>query len=77
MSNIDTDTLPPEIAENRLLSTKQTATLYGVSPQHLRWMNKQGKLPKPIKLGPSTFGWRAKTVLDDIKAREAASQSAA
>jgi prophage regulatory protein len=51
----------------RLLSKKQVRELVLYSPQHISRLEKAGKFPKRIRLGPSRVGWLESEVLDWLK----------
>lgn len=64
--------LPDDLNRKRLLDTKQTAALYGISVPHLRRMYRAKKVPSPIQIGERKYGWPAGVVLDDIASKAAA-----
>ncbi len=53
----------------RILSKKQLKELVLYSPQHIARMEKTGKFPKRIQLGPNRVGWVEDEVLDWLQPR--------
>ena len=50
----------------RLLSKKETAAHVGLHPEHLMRMARQGRFPKPIKLG-STDNCAVRFVAEEVE----------
>ena len=53
----------------RLLSKKDVRELVLYSPQHIARLEKAGKFPKRVILGPNRVGWVEAEVLDWLQAR--------
>jgi prophage regulatory protein len=53
----------------RILSKKQLKELVLYSPQHIARMEKAGKFPKRIQLGPNRVGWVEDEVLNWLRPR--------
>ena len=53
----------------RILSKKQLKELVLYSPQHIARMEKAGKFPKRIQLGPNRVGWVEDEVLNWLQPR--------
>ena len=49
-----------------LLSVKEVAICYGVTPNTIWRWNREGKLPKPARFGGTTK-WSRRQIIDDIK----------
>lgn len=49
--------LSPEQSAMRLLSKRQVREKVLYSPQHIDRLEKEGKFPKRVRLGPSRVGW--------------------
>ena len=64
--------LPPEVAQHRLLSRKQVAELIGMSTAQMDRLINSGRFPPPILIGARKGAWRTCTVLDFIERAEAA-----
>ena len=56
----------------RILSKRQLKELVLYSPQHIARLEKAGKFPKRIRLGPNRVGWLESEVLDWLEQRLAA-----
>lgn len=56
----------------RILSKRQLKELVLYSPQHIARLEKVGKFPKRIRLGPNRVGWVEREVLDWLDERLAA-----
>ena len=56
----------------RLLSKRQLKELVLYSPQHIARLEKAGKFPKRIQLGPNRVGWVEHEVLERLEVRLAA-----
>jgi prophage regulatory protein len=61
-----------EIIVMRILSKRQLKELVLYSPQHIARLEKAGKFPKRIQLGPNRVGWVEREVLDWLEERLAA-----
>jgi prophage regulatory protein len=48
----------------RMLSKRQVKELVLYSPQHVARLEKAGKFPKRVQLGPNRVGWVEAEVLD-------------
>lgn len=53
----------------RILSKRQLKELVLYSPQHIARLEKAGKFPKRVTLGPSRVGWAEDEVLNWLQAR--------
>lgn len=53
----------------RILSKRQLKELVLYSPQHVARLEKAGKFPKRIQLGPNRVGWVESEVLDWLQER--------
>lgn len=53
----------------RMLSKKQVRELVLYSPQHIDRLEKAGKFPKRVPLGPNRVGWIESEVIDWLKQR--------
>ncbi|WP_372913238.1 helix-turn-helix transcriptional regulator [Roseovarius indicus] len=53
----------------RILSKLQLKELVLYSPQHIARLEKAGKFPKRVKLGPNRVGWIEDEVLDWLQLR--------
>jgi predicted DNA-binding transcriptional regulator AlpA len=53
------DPLPTIFANDRVLSAKQMAALFGVSIATIRRLHRRGALPPAIQLSERRIGWRA------------------
>ena len=53
----------------RILSKKQLRELVVYSPQHIDRLEKAGKFPKRIQLGPNRVGWIESEIYDWLKQR--------
>ena len=51
----------------RLLSKRQLRELVLYSPQHIARLEKAGKFPKRIQIGPNRVGWLEAEVLDWLR----------
>jgi len=56
----------------RILSKRQLKELVLYSPQHIARLEKAGKFPKRIQLGPNRVGWVESEVLEWLEIRLAA-----
>ncbi len=52
-----------------ILSKRQLKELVLYSPQHIARLEKAGKFPKRVQLGPSRVGWVEAEVLDWLQQR--------
>ena len=62
----------PPILENivmKLLSKRQLKEMVLYSPQHIARLEKAGKFPKRVPLGPNRVGWVEEEVLDWLQQR--------
>ncbi|MFZ7093744.1 helix-turn-helix transcriptional regulator [Primorskyibacter sp. 2E233] len=53
----------------RILSKRQLKELVLYSPQHIARLEKVGKFPKRVTLGPNRVGWVEGEVLDWLQER--------
>ena len=53
----------------RILSKRQLKELVLYSPQHIARLEKAGKFPKRVQLGPKRVGWVEDEVLDWLQQR--------
>lgn len=56
----------------RILSKRQLKELVLYSPQHIARLEKAGKFPKRLQLGPNRVGWVESEVLEWLEVRLAA-----
>ncbi len=55
-----------KVKDEVLLSRKETADLYGISLVTLRAWEKDGIIPKPIRMGSRVY-WPKSVIMNDIK----------
>ena len=55
--------------EMRILSKRQLKEMVLYSPQHIARLEKAGKFPKRVQLGPNRVGWVEREVLDWLEER--------
>jgi len=53
----------------RLLSKRQLKEMVLYSPQHIARLEKAGKFPKRVQIGPNRVGWVEDEVLDWLQSR--------
>jgi prophage regulatory protein len=53
----------------RIVSKRQLKEMVLYSPQHIARLEKAGKFPKRVQLGPNRVGWVEDEVLDWLQAR--------
>jgi len=53
----------------RILSKRQLKELVLYSPQHVARLEKAGKFPKRVQLGPNRVGWVEDEVMDWLQQR--------
>jgi prophage regulatory protein len=53
----------------RFLSKKQLRVIVLYSPQHIDRLEREGKFPKRVQLGPNRVGWIEEEVYDWIQQR--------
>jgi len=53
----------------RILSKRQLKEIVLYSPQHIARLEKAGKFPKRVQLGPNRVGWVEQEVLDWLQKR--------
>ncbi len=53
----------------RIVSKRQLKEMVLYSPQHIARLEKAGKFPKRVKLGPNRVGWVEGEVLDWLQSR--------
>jgi prophage regulatory protein len=53
----------------RILSKRQLRELVLYSPQHIDRLEKSGRFPKRIRLGPNRVGWIESEVIDWLQQR--------
>ena len=53
----------------RILSKKQLREVVLYSPQHIDRLEKAGKFPKRVQLGPNRVGWIESEIYDWLKQR--------
>ena len=53
----------------RLLSKRQLKEMVLYSPQHIARLEKAGKFPKRVQIGPNRVGWVASEVEDWLQER--------
>ena len=63
--------MPPIIGEivMKLLSKRQLKEIVLYSPQHIARLEKAGKFPKRVPLGPNRVGWVEAEVMDWLQQR--------
>ena len=60
----------PTIADRaRILNTRQTAALFGMSVQHFRRLYRTGKVPPGIRIGERKLGWQLGVATDFLAAK--------
>src|SRR4051812_21196490 len=65
------ETLPPEIARSRILSSAEAARFWGVSLPHWRRLYRARHVPAPIRLSERKLGWRVGDLIDALAERAA------
>ena len=62
----------------RIITKKELCALVPYTPQHIHRLEKAGRFPRRLQLGPNRVGWRLTDIEDWINGRETAvsSQSA-
>jgi len=55
----------------RILRQRHVCERVGYSPMHIWRLEKAGRFPRRLKLGPNSVGWLAEEIDDWIKARVA------
>jgi predicted DNA-binding transcriptional regulator AlpA len=63
------DNLPPELAQKRILGTRQAATFVGVSPRTWEQMRAAGKTPAAVHLGTRKLGYTIESLIGWIAER--------
>ena len=63
------DSLPPDMARTRVVSSAEAAAFCGFSVHHWRRLNRAGKVPKPVRLSGSKLGWQQGALVDFITQR--------
>ena len=53
----------------RIVSKRQLKEMVLYSPQHIARLEKAGKFPKRVQLGPNRVGWVEDEVLDWLQSR--------
>ena len=53
----------------RIISKRQLKEIVLYSPQHIARLEKTGKFPKRVQLGPNRVGWVEGEVLDWLQTR--------
>ncbi len=53
----------------RLLSKRQLKEMVLYSPQHIARLEKAGKFPKRVQIGPSRVGWVEDEILDWLQSK--------
>ncbi len=53
----------------RIISKRQLKEIVLYSPQHIARLEKAGKFPKRVQLGPNRVGWVEGEVLDWLQTR--------
>lgn len=53
----------------RIVSKRQLKEMVLYSPQHVARLEKAGKFPKRVQLGPNRVGWVEDEVLDWLQSR--------
>ncbi len=51
------DLIPPHRADHEIMRTAEVAKLLGVSPTTVANWSREGRLPKPIRLGTKTLAY--------------------
>jgi predicted DNA-binding transcriptional regulator AlpA len=66
-------TIPDFLQQERILSVRQAAELFGVSVETFRRLHWAGKLPPAIQLSERRLGWRVRDLIEHLeKSGEAA-----
>jgi prophage regulatory protein len=53
----------------KILSKRELKEMVLYSPQHIARLEKMGKFPKRVQLGPNRVGWVEREVLDWLQER--------
>ena len=61
--------LPDALGQERVLSARQAAELYGVSIAKFRRQYWAGKTPPPVRLSERRLGWRVRDLLEHLSKR--------
>jgi prophage regulatory protein len=61
----------------RILTKKEVCTLVPYTPQHIHRLEKAGRFPRRIQLGPNRVGWRLVDIENWINARAAVAGASA
>jgi predicted DNA-binding transcriptional regulator AlpA len=64
------DSLPPELAQKRVLGTRQAAAFVGLSVPEWERRRAAGKTPTPVQLGTRKLGYTVESLIAWIKARQ-------
>ncbi len=64
--------LPPELAQKRVLGTRQSAAFAGVSDREWDRLRAAGKTPPPVQLGSRKLGYTVESLIAWIAERQAA-----
>jgi predicted DNA-binding transcriptional regulator AlpA len=66
------NSLPSDLARNRILDSATSAEFWGVSTAHWRRLYRAKKVPAPIRIGDRKYGWRVGDLIDGLETRAAA-----
>ena len=63
------NSLPSDLARNRILGSAKSAEFWGVSTSHWRRLYRAKKVPAPIRIGDHKYGWRVGALIDALAER--------
>jgi predicted DNA-binding transcriptional regulator AlpA len=69
--------LPPEIAGKRVLTTRESAALLGLSVRDLERKRAAGEMPPAVQLGTRKLGYTLESLLSWIASRTESQEAAA
>ena len=68
------NSLPSDLARNRILDSAKSAEFWGVSTAHWRRLYRAKKVPAPIRIGDRKYGWRLGDLIDGLAERAEAAK---
>lgn len=57
------------LTQMRFLTMKEVSTLATYTPQHVYRLERAGKFPRRVRIGPNRVGWRMADVLEWMASR--------
>jgi predicted DNA-binding transcriptional regulator AlpA len=63
------DGLTADLGRHRILASDVAAEFWGVSLPHWRRLYRDGRVPKPVRIGIRKLGWRVGDLIDALEAR--------